>query len=482
MHSNDRTEFVYAQAALILPEERWMTDLSINVPLSNPHINWLSDEVLSDIFLYCCRQSPSEPLLRTDAPLSVASVSSRWRQIALTSPRLWSCISYSSSDHPDDASKSHFVKSLDCLNTWLRRSGAVPLKLRVTSFSYIKPIVTTDLVRYQRHRVVEVHLFLSHGSLTEDGDAGLITIAGLPKLERFTFSYIPAIIKRIITIDLSQLRTVREVALLGNVRIASIRSSLPELKRFTYADAINPFHVAGGTLMDALKVLDISPGLYDLNLRGAYYRHSLPSDGLGPRKVCAQNLRKLSLVFDRAVHCGRLFLLDRLTLPALEDAEIYFPKETGNTAFADAHSVLSLFQRSGPELKRLSIGGGCINDADLLSILRLVPTLRSLELVHHTFTNLKTFLDHLTIRSDSEHKLCSDLEMLVFLACPSRAPTHVMADMIISRCQDYDLDDGGGIRAGTLRRMHLHDMDYLDLWEDEAILDCFHEGLDLLVT
>lgn len=482
MHSNDRTEFVYAQAALILPEVGWMADLSFHVPPSGTPINWLSDEVLSDVFLYCCRQSASEPLLRTDAPLSVASVSFRWRQIALTTPRLWSCINYSFSDHPDDKNKPHFVKSLDCFNTWLRRTGVVPLKLRISSFSYIKPDVTMDFVRHHRHRIFEVFLFLSHGSLREYDDAKVITIAGLPKLAKFTFSYIPALIKRTITVDLSGLRTVREISLLGNVRIASIRSSLSELKHFTYADAIESSFVAGPTLLDTLKVLDISPGLHELNLRGAYDRHDSFLNGVEAPKVCAQNLRKLSLVFDRAVHGGRLFVLDRLTLPALEDAEIYFPKETCNAAFADAHSVLSLFQRSCPELKRLSIGGGCINDADLLAILRLVPTLRSLELIHHTFTNLKTFLDHLTLRSDSEHKLCSDLEMLVFLACPSRAPTHVIADMIISRCLDYDLDDGVGLRAGTLRKMHLLDMDFLDLWEDEAIVECVQEGLDLLVT
>lgn len=455
--------------------------LPYHIPPAIPFVYRLSDEILSDIFLYCCRSSPAQPLLLTDAPLSVAGVSSYWRRVALSSPHIWSCVSYTSSDHPDDIEDSHFAKSLDYCKTWLGRSGAVPLKLHVTSFSYIKLIDldTMDLFRRHTNRVIEAQLFLRHGSLIQRNGAEVMAFVGFPKLERFTISYKPTIRDRYMFVDLSHLRILREVALLGNVHIAAIGSPLRELRRFTYTkeNAASPF--TGPTLLDSMRVLDRATGLQEINLRGLHARASIAHD---IRMVCAQKLRKLTLVLDNAVFNGRLVLLDQVTLPALEDAEFHFQRATERGPLPDAHSVLSLFQRSKPQLQRLSIGGGCIDDTDLLEILRLSPTLKRLELMCHVFADLKAFLDRMTLRPGWSNNLCPNLETLVFFSCPWGVSGLGMADMIISRCIGHNPNVGAGTASGKLQRMYLHRMGYLDLWEDEVISDCVREGLYLLIT
>lgn len=450
-------------------------------PPAIPFIYRLSDEILSDIFLYCCRSSPAQPLLLTDAPLSVAGVSSHWRRVALSSPHIWSCINYSSSDHPDDIEDSHFARSLDCCKTWLGRSGAVPLKLHVTSFSYIKLINldTMDLFRQHRNRVIEAQLFLRHGGLIQKNGAEVMAFTGFLKLERLTVSYKPTLRDRYMSLDLSHLTIVREVALLGNVHITAIGYPLRDLRRFAYTkeNAASPF--TGPALLDSIRVLDKATGLQEINLRGLHTRASIAHD---IRMVRAQNLRKLTLVLDNAVYNGRLALLDQVALPALEDAEFHFQRATERGPLPDAHSVLSLFQRSKPQLQRLSIGGGCIDDTDLLAILCLSPTLKRLELMCHVFADLKAFLDRMTLRPDSTSNLCPDLETLVFFSCPWGVSGHGMADMIISRCIGHNPNVGAGTACGKLQRMYLHRMGYLDLWEDEVISDCVREGLYLLIT
>ena len=445
-----------------------------------PFIDRLSDEILSEIFLYCCRTSPSEPLLSTDAPLNASGVAARWRRVALTSPRLWSCISFRTSDHPDDTNNKHFIRSLECCKAWIERSGAVPLRLWVTSFSYIKPvnILTHDVLRNQRHRFVEAHLFLNFGHLVRNSDASVLSLASLPKLESLTVAHMPTLRERALTIDLSHSQSLREVTLHGNIHIAAIRSSLTALKRFTYAKLNDVSVVCKPTLSDALRVFCNAPDLEEAYLQGSYAYGNM---WLDTQRIRAGCLRKLSLILDKSVDPGTIYILDQLTLPALEDAEFNFQRTSNRGLQPTRHSILSLFQRSEPPLKRLSVGGGCIDDLDLLAILHLSPTLRCLELMCHVFADLRRFLDEMTLRPDSTTNLCLELDTIVFYACPWGASGQGMADMILSRFSDYYSDDGSAF-TGKLRKVCLYRTGYLHLWQDEAMQDCVQEGLDLDIS
>lgn len=162
-----------------------MTSITTRTSSAIPYIYRLSDEILWEVFLYCCRRSLSEPLLTTDAPLNVASVSSHWRRIALSIPHLWSCINFQCSNHRDDVDSGRFVRSLECCKAWLERSGVVPIRLHVTSFSYVKPfdMDSMDLFAPHKYRIIEAQLFLSYSHLIQDNQM-VMTFSNVPRLER----------------------------------------------------------------------------------------------------------------------------------------------------------------------------------------------------------------------------------------------------------------------------------------------------------
>ena len=80
-------------------------------------IRRIPQEILSEIFLHCLMDS-SNSFNVTIAPLLLTFVCSRWRTVAIFTPRLWSSISL------DVVSGT-----TEMLQTWLSRSGMSPLKL-----------------------------------------------------------------------------------------------------------------------------------------------------------------------------------------------------------------------------------------------------------------------------------------------------------------------------------------------------------------
>lgn len=86
-----------------------------------PLINSLPPEILSDIFLHLRQIRRYRQLLPFQ--VSTSHVCRRWRQIAISTPQLWSTITVFS------------TRSLPCVDEWLRRSGAAPLGVRLDLYS-----------------------------------------------------------------------------------------------------------------------------------------------------------------------------------------------------------------------------------------------------------------------------------------------------------------------------------------------------------
>ncbi|KAF9265916.1 hypothetical protein L218DRAFT_845841, partial [Marasmius fiardii PR-910] len=96
----------------------------------------LFPELWSEIFLWClpehtlqhhlARRNAGHNITDTspsDAPLLLTRVCSSWREVALSTPKLWSNITYTVCR--PSASKSQLQR----LETWLSRSGATPLSV-----------------------------------------------------------------------------------------------------------------------------------------------------------------------------------------------------------------------------------------------------------------------------------------------------------------------------------------------------------------
>ncbi|KAJ7659164.1 hypothetical protein DFH06DRAFT_437322 [Mycena polygramma] len=86
----------------------------------------LPNEIISEIFLHTVEPTRAGGVpSSTDGPLLVAQICRRWRDIALSTPRLWSNISLDLENIPAYEGQLHL------LETWLRRSGDCPLFISI---------------------------------------------------------------------------------------------------------------------------------------------------------------------------------------------------------------------------------------------------------------------------------------------------------------------------------------------------------------
>jgi hypothetical protein len=118
-------------------------------------IHRLPTELLIELFTYCCAGDPN-------APLNLASVSHLFREVVLSSPRVWQLISLD--DHRPTVSASHIKADL-----WLTRSNPLPFDVELTLqcsdalLSLLSPLLSSvDRWRYCCiHGAIEEHFKLS---------------------------------------------------------------------------------------------------------------------------------------------------------------------------------------------------------------------------------------------------------------------------------------------------------------------------------
>ncbi|KAF7300953.1 F-box domain-containing protein [Mycena indigotica] len=123
------TEFIRIQTSLAAAKTR----LEKQKQLVEDHRVLLSpmrrvpDDVLRAIFLATLPAHRDTAIVPEEGPLLLAQVCRLWRDIALTTPRLWASIHLAI---PRDESRAEDLVGI--LTTWLQRSAAAPLSLTVT--------------------------------------------------------------------------------------------------------------------------------------------------------------------------------------------------------------------------------------------------------------------------------------------------------------------------------------------------------------
>ncbi|KAF7373850.1 F-box domain-containing protein [Mycena sanguinolenta] len=86
----------------------------------------LPSEMISEIFMQCLPPYPMCPsLLDNYPPISLTLVCRQWRAIALETPELWRAIAL------DDESHLWRELSKDASRVWIRRSGSLPLSIKL---------------------------------------------------------------------------------------------------------------------------------------------------------------------------------------------------------------------------------------------------------------------------------------------------------------------------------------------------------------
>ncbi|KAJ7124124.1 hypothetical protein C8R43DRAFT_1135703 [Mycena crocata] len=102
-------EFIDAHLALVSPARR------------------LPEDIIRGVFMEALPSTRNAALVSDEAPLLLCQICASWRQIALTTPRLWAAI------HIVVPTQKQMHQLTRMVNTWFTRSGTVPLEITMVS-------------------------------------------------------------------------------------------------------------------------------------------------------------------------------------------------------------------------------------------------------------------------------------------------------------------------------------------------------------
>ncbi|KAF9534040.1 hypothetical protein CPB83DRAFT_845001 [Crepidotus variabilis] len=113
-------------------------------------IRCIPEDILREIFVRCLPQDHPAPMHDTYGPILLLRICSKWREIALSTPQLWTSIhisiprstSYHSQDETEVDDYNVKVaktvkKCASAVDSWLARSGACPLDISLFSYGMI---------------------------------------------------------------------------------------------------------------------------------------------------------------------------------------------------------------------------------------------------------------------------------------------------------------------------------------------------------
>ncbi|KAH8111931.1 hypothetical protein DFH11DRAFT_1546221 [Phellopilus nigrolimitatus] len=183
-----------------------------------------------------------------------------------------------------------------------------------------------------------------------------------------------------------------------------------------------------------------------------------------------ESLRVLGLDFYLADHTAVRSVLDRLTLPSLEDFDLSIELEhSENVSFG----IADFLGRSHAPLTRFALQAPAVRAVETLACLRLCPRMKCLNLVDLYFSYFETLdiITCLTLRcDDASESLCPELEMLEFTAFKLPNMYREFSSMLVSRWAV-----GNGARR-YLREVRLRGQDTWFVREGPA-KRCVEEGL-----
>ncbi|KAJ7253571.1 hypothetical protein C8J57DRAFT_626920 [Mycena rebaudengoi] len=126
---DDLTDFIDTHLALVSPARR------------------LPDDVVREIFVASLPANRNCAITAKEPPLLLCAICQSWRNLALSTPRMWASI------HIVAPSNDKIERMIDTVHTWLARSGALPLSISliVSQSGWPTPnaeTLLTALIRY----------------------------------------------------------------------------------------------------------------------------------------------------------------------------------------------------------------------------------------------------------------------------------------------------------------------------------------------
>ncbi|KAK0503707.1 hypothetical protein EDD18DRAFT_473920 [Armillaria luteobubalina] len=334
-------------------------------------IRSLPAELLGEIFIaHCAESDPANPYYDSGVTfrksrLRLLSVCSRWRDVALSTPRIWVALSVDCASYYIEGAES----KISVLERWVSSSGQLPLSI---AFLFSEHRNTADYgihvfnaIFAQLHRYKSFCgriNFTAHNSTDSVQRAIDQDIPDAPILESLTLGSYPidehtigwrrklyTKIPRLRHLDVDSAKGIASLSVKDMITVKVESAVLSDLF----------YVVENATVLEELKV-----GYVDLEDRVS--RHSQHD----PRRLD----RLFSLAFQRAVDTAVNEFINYVTLPSIKELTI-----RTISAWPDVDTFTLFFKRSACSLTQLIIE---TPDGDkhgfLLAVLPLVPSLQVL--------------------------------------------------------------------------------------------------------
>jgi len=411
-------------------------------------------ELLAEIFTLCV---PDDDFVAADpdeAPLVLCGVCHRWREVSLTTPKLWSSLYVDL----DWAGRSEGY--IDLCETWLDRAGRSPLSLFLHATDvytvpfgdtpiHIGSLLQTIHGLSRRWQNIVVHLEPADVDMWE----ALFFGAKYPRLEKLTIhEYNPYTIHPDFPsfYDAPRLREI----------VAPIDEDALSVERFPW-EQITTFRSREITLSSCLEILDDASDLVNgtFEVRGGRL-------GDHPSIISQIHLQSLILTEEPMI------VLDRLTAPVLTNLTLRFPSYRDSLGGENAvSSFLSFVSRSSLRLRSLALSFMPATAENLIECLKAVPSLMHLKLEPPRAVDVNTLVAQLTGDSD----FLPELESL-HMFCTDR---HSRQPQVVARMLRWRWDAVGITRLRSFQMSG----SYRELFEDEDANAEFErlgeEGMDL---
>ena len=454
----------------------------------------LTPELQSMVFveaLPCisCAHQVQQLSLR-QAPLNVSHVCRSWRIIALSTPRLWTRISF---NHPANMNYSRALAIASSIPVFLKRSASCVLYIKLDTCAFynlrhrtpskhyadalaqlmrlwgmvVRPVVSC------RQRWKEVLIECRWGDwFCGYATSGKMVLNNLYSLRNLQFRILEAIpvdtkTQLKLELDLSEAAKIENLILTDNadfIQLCSVsRVSLPKLRGFAAQGKNDSFS------LDAIyKILATSPSLEDFCLwlptRGST---ETQEDAIIPLSLANLHRLRLLVEVEASDDTVRQFtdILQRIVTPSLRDLDISF-STCWHSALSHAACLLCL---SGGPLRNLhlTVDNGEVDMDGLISCLEASPMLRTLSIEIQDFS-LAELARRLTVHAHPTYPyaratLCPRLQQLDLVVDDIGVSAHALAELLLSRSppegekypthedrkSGIDLDGLGMARNGT---------------------------------
>ncbi|KAL5499185.1 hypothetical protein ACEPAH_1703 [Sanghuangporus vaninii] len=322
-------------------------------------------EILSDIFLgtilhHLDLKSAPASAEFINAPLRISHVCRIWREVAVNDGRLWSHLTLGGwTGHQHKIRKPIF-------DTWLARSKEAPLNYRimlnipVQDYNEFDDIVNQLVSQQHRWRDVQFGWF----DICRSGGKNEFHLTNMPLLTSMSLDFRYPVH---ITIDFGQCLQLTAINIRGSFDLLPIQRPLQLLTqpcKLTFTGEC----LKKSAIVSCLNFLKAAIFLEEFTI---YFDEvpSLPTLSSNDNSQFASGLRCLKLNYARGI-------LDNVNLPSLEvlSCGSYAEARDGSEILVD------FFRRSRPPLTYLSLKGDSGHEDIVIPILRMLPTLRHLDL------------------------------------------------------------------------------------------------------